>query len=580
MKRISKILLILILLFTVGIAKVQAYTPTFRAAPQSVAEMKNSGLITYDWFEGTSDTGHIGCVNSASYACKYLYEGWNLYSVQIDTDKYYILYCLNLSKSVIHNGSMNQYNNIDDLVFNDSTLSTAEKNQRKELLKDLLLYGYNSDPTNNTGLADLVNNDKYAPLKLIAMQVLVWEVMEGGRTNFDSAEPNVWNGANSLYNKVVYPNGGSDPTKTNTIYYFYNKYKNDAKLGDQANPAPAFDPSQSHYVMTWDSVNKKYNVTVSGIGDYNKCTSSDPTNVPISVNASKGTVTVTSSKTVKQATITCKYYRGTGLVDQTVEESFKHFTFSKNTSNNQDMVYGSGWKIYTKSFTVSSENTDFAIRKVDTEGKEVSGAKFNLTHMTNQSYSVTIDSNTNTKYSLNYSGQYRVSESTVPKGYEKIKDFNITINGRTHKITSCDSQGTDSQNNMTCLNGQVKVTYNGDEILLTIQNVAKNFKILKVNKSGNAINGATFEIRDKNNNLMKFSMASGNIYKYDTAGTITSLYNGSLSSYPVSLLPEGEYKIIETSVPYPYRSLQPAHRDVLYLLSSPAPAFSGDLLFS
>ena len=129
MKRISKILLILILLFTVGIAKVQAYTPTFRAAPQSVAEMKNSGLITYDWFEGTSDTGHIGCVNSASYACKYLYEGWNLYSVQIDTDKYYILYCLNLSKSVIHNGSMNQYNNIDDLEMMNKQLDNYKKNE-------------------------------------------------------------------------------------------------------------------------------------------------------------------------------------------------------------------------------------------------------------------------------------------------------------------------------------------------------------------------------------------------------------------------------------------------------------------
>lgn len=543
MKKISKIIFTFILLFLVGITSVSAASPTFYRWRQSNTTLMNHNLITYDWYE---ETNHANLyANDASYSGKEMYPYWNLYYVK-DGSTYYITYCVNPNKDIHHGTALNHYTSLDNMRFSDG----QSHPDRLELLKTLLLYGYNPDPTNSITPVTLITNDPQAYIKLIAMQVLVWEVMEGGRTTFDTVEPQ-WNGGNgkySFYQKVIYPNGGNDPSQTGTLYYYYNKFREDARLADQAKPSTAFN--ESHYVLAWDNANKKYRVTVPGLGDYTTCTSN---NNDVTVSVSGETATITSDKTVTNATITCKYIRGNGASNQSQTELFQYFSFKEDVAGTQDMVYGQAYKIFSKSFTVGTENTDFSIKKVDTENGVVSGAKFNLTHMTNTSYSVTIDSNTSTKYSLNYSGKYRVSEIAVPDGYEKINDFNITIDARSHKITNCDNST--SQNGVinSCLNGQVKIKYNASAIELTIVNVAKNFKIQKVNESGNPINGATFEIRDSNNNVVKFTRTSGNIFKYDTAGTVTSLSDASLSAYPISLLPSGDYKIVETGVPFPYR---------------------------
>lgn len=544
MKKLFKKILVLILLFSLGISRVYAATPTFSLLSRRVSDLKNDGLITYDWHAGTNGTSL--CANSTSFSCKKNSSSWwSLYSVK-DGSKYYIVYCLNPSRAVTNNDPMTQYNDLNSARFSDSSLTQEEKNARLEMLKKLLLYGYNPDPTNSSSLTTLANNDPQSQLKLWAMQVLVWEVMEGGRTTFDTEEPQ-WNGTYSLYNQVIKPNG-KDSTSTNTLYYYYQKFREDARVGDQANPSPAFN--EDTYTLAWDSINRKYQVVVPGIGDYDSCTVD---NSDVNLSVASGQITLSTTETVNSATVTCKYYRGTGASNQTQEESFKYFRFNNNTSTTQDMVYGSGWKIYSKSFNISTENTNLSIKKLDADSNTVSGSKFTLTHMTNQSYSVVVDGNGTTQ-DLTYSGKYRVSETTAPKGYEKINDFNITINAKTHKITNCDNERKDSNGNViSCLNNQVRVSYNGDEIELSVINVSKNYKILKVNSSNTPINGATFEIRDKNDNVLKFSMSSGNIYKYDTEGTITSLYNATLSSYPVALLPEGEYKVVETVAPNGYR---------------------------
>ena len=543
MKKISKILIVFILLFLVGITKVSAANIFWRIQSTRPATMKNEGLITYDWYASTN--GHDLCSNSTSSSCKEMLSYWNLYSVKVDSKAIYIVYCINPNKDIKHKDPMNSYDSIEDLGFSDG----QSHPDRVELLKKLLLYGYNPDPSHTTSLETLVANDPKARLKLIAMQVLVWEVTEGGRTSFDTEAPD-WNGEYSFYNQVIYPNGGSNPSQADTLYYYYHQYRNAARLADQANPSPAFN--KTDYILSWDSANKRYIETIPGLGDYTTCESNNP-NVTVSVDTNNSIATVISNDTVKSATITCKYFRGNGASGSTNTESFKHFTFKNSTKERQDMLAGTGWKIFSKSFNVSSENTDFAIKKVDTEGVLLEKVKFNLTHIKNTSYSVTLESNTTTKYSLNYSGEYRVSEITPPDGYEKLRDFNITIDASTHKITKCDNSKSENGVITSCLNDQVKVSYNSNAIELTIVNVAKNFKIQKVDKAGNAIKGATFEIRDSDNNLVKFTKTKANIFKYDTEGNLTSIYDASLSTYPVSLLPVGDYRIIETAVPYPYR---------------------------
>ena len=547
MKKILKVFITFILLFSVGMTRVFAATPVFRVVgSDNLGTMKNAGYITTDWYNATG--GHDLCAASPSYSCKEIYGNWNLYSVQVGF-KTYILYCLNLSKDIVHDDYMTQYDDLDSVRFSDPSLSESEKDARKELLKKLLLFGYNPDPNNITTLSNLITNDPKAQLKLIAMQILVWEVMEGGRTTFDTEAPQ-WNGTYSFYNQVIKPNG-KDSNRTDTLYYYYNKFRNDARVGDQANPSPAFDTSS--YTLTWDNANQQYSRTISGIGDYDKCISSAPSKVHVTVDGNNAIITATEE--VEDVTITCKYFRGTGASTQEQEESLKYFKFDTDTDSTQDMVYGSGWKIFTKSFKVQSENIDLAIKKKDESGRSLSNVKFRLSHVTNASYrGIIIDANSNTKYTLKYGGQYTVSEEkdTVPKGYKAISDFNITLDGDTKKVTSCDGQGT-KDGKMTCLGGQVVIDYNNGVVELTVKNMTKNFNILKVDKNGNTIKGATFEIRDSQNRVVKFNRGINNTFEYNANGSITSITDSNLSSYPITLLGEGDYNIVETAVPYPYR---------------------------
>ena len=56
---------------------------------------------------------------------------------------------------------------------------------------------------------------------MYAMQIIVWEIVEGGRTSFNTVAPS-YNPSNSAYNLLIYPNGGSS-SATNTLYYYYKK---------------------------------------------------------------------------------------------------------------------------------------------------------------------------------------------------------------------------------------------------------------------------------------------------------------------------------------------------------------------
>ena len=52
---------------------------------------------------------------------------------------------------------------------------------------------------------------------------------------------------------------------------------------------------------------------------------------------------------------------------------------------------------------------------------------------------------------------------------------------------------------------------------------------------------------------MKFNLYEQNIFAYNASGSITNIHLDNSSSYPIALLPEGEYTIVEVGVPFPYR---------------------------
>lgn len=540
----------------------------------TLKKLKDKGLITYDWYESlggnysTQKAATSLCANDPdanndgtkenTKSCRHNIYFWNLYHVKVGT-KYYITYCVNPSLSIEHKAAVTQDTTLSNMRFSDSTLTKEQKEERIALMERLLLYGHNVSPDNNITAGTAIKRDSKNYLKMIAMQVLVYEIGEGGRSSFDTIEPNVWGGKDpdvdptadpdekySMYNQIIKPNGGDKADPTGTIYGYYKEAIENARLADQHNPSTAFN--ERDYVMSWDSLNKKYIVTVKGLGDYKEECESDNPKVDMELDDTNGIVTLSSTEPITNAKITCRFGRGNG----STTETFRYFRFK--TSGKQDMLYGSGYKVYEDWFRVSTESSNILIKKTDADNKAVSGAKFTLTHMTNLDYSVNVEGNGSAQ-TLILSGKYRISETTIPEGFDKINDFNITINAKTHKITNCDGQKTDDAGSVvSCLNNQVKVAYgNNNTIELTVVDMPKNFKIIKVNKDGTPITGAAFEIRDKNNNLIKFTLGVGNLYKYDTAGTITTISNPSLSSYAIASLPEGEYKIIETAAPASYR---------------------------
>lgn len=535
---------------------------------KTTTQLKNEGLITYDWFienggkyspktYGTHLCANDPTLNSGK-SCRHNIDFWNLYYVVVGS-KYYISYCINPSLSIENKAAVTQDTTLANMRFSDPSLTKEQKKDRIALVERLLLYGHNVSPDNNITAGTAVNRDHKNYLKMIAMQVLVYEIVEGGRTSFDTIEPNVWGGHDytipeyaaekvSMYNQIIKPNGGDKEDPTGTLYGYYKEAIENARLADQHNPATAFN--EKNYTMAWDSLNEEYKVTVKGLGDYKQQCESDNPNIDIELDQTNGIITLTADETIDNAKITCRFGRGNGSASN--YETFRYFRFK--TSGKQDMLYGSGYKIYEDFFYVTSENSNVLIKKVDADNKALSGSKFKLTHMTTQDYSVDIDGN-GAAQNLIISGKYRVRETTAPEGYDKISDFNVTINAKTHKITNCDGQKTDDTGSVvSCLNNQVGIVYKANNTIeLTIIDMPKNFKIVKVDKDGNPINGASFEIRDKNNNVVKFKLGSGNLYKYDTAGTVTTIYNQNLSSYPIALLPEGEYKIVETAAPANYR---------------------------
>ena len=461
---------------------VKAYS--YEGASILGSELKNKGWIS-TW---PSHSSYIKVSNSNNSKMQNYYSFY-FHSVK-NGSNIYVGHCAGIGKSIGAKGHDMTYIESLDTMKNNSGQSLTST--QKELLKQLLVNGYHFDTTNTKSVSSILDS-KESTLSMMAMQFLVWEIVEGGRTSFSQVAPNAYNGSDSGYNVYIYPNGGAGNV-TGTLYYYYSKIVNDVYKAINPTNATAFNTST--YTMTWDAANKRYSVNVTGLGDYKNCSSS---NANVSITSTSSGITITSTKEVKDAEITCSYTVGSGTNDHFYYFEFQRLSGTKcSTGNCQNVLYGSGKTTYSKSFKVNSENTKLKIKKIGIDKNNLSGAKFRLTHRTETNYTLTIDGNSNDAVTINKSGEYIVSEISTPSGYEKIDDFNIRIDASTGKITNCTNQGTDLNGNTTCMKGQVGVTYSNDTILLTIVDVAKNFKIQKVDKNNNAIKGATFQIKNSN----------------------------------------------------------------------------------
>ena len=536
MKKRNIIFIAFILLLSFFTTKAYAYT-------YSNDGIAGSTLKSNGWIITWPETDMRASDNPGAV---WIHKSYFFFTQVEDGSKSYISYASGVNKSLPKDGiglPLTLQSNFTTLQNSANNLSDSQK----QLLKYLLVSGYY--PTSNTLQLSTLLNNKSDTLSMIAMQVLVWEVMEGGRTSFDSVAPN-WNGSDSFYNQLIYPNG-ADSTSSDTLYGYYKKIVNVAY--NQENPVSATAFNVSEYQLEWDSVNKRYSRNITGLGDYKRCVSESD---DVKIKSVNNGILITSDKEVDDVKITCSYYAGnySHLDDQSKDDEFYYFKFGQSSichsDSCQDLIYGTGFKLFSKSFKVTTENTKIKIKKVGIDKEEIDGSTFRLTNRSTSNYTIIINGNDEAE-NINKSGEYIVSEIIAPKNYEKISDFKIVVDSVSKKVLNCDSSGTDSQGNLTCMNSQVTVTYSDDTIILNVIDVAKNFKIYSLDENNIPLKGVTYQIKDSKDNLVKFSLYDGNIYGYDKDGTITNLVLDT-ASYPVALLPEGEYKIIETAVPSPY----------------------------
>lgn len=460
-----------------------------------------------------------------------------------DGSSIYHGYCLHVGKQIYSDAALGLHNGFDEL--RDSA-GNAISPDRQNLLKNILASGYqNGNRTidnfvsgdyvhSNSTVGTCVNTEICA--KVLATQLLVWEVQAGARNDY-SRDPK----GNDAYNRFVIEN--------TALKSVYNSILDGAESLTRKDNFPA---SGKTYVLSWSDSEGRYISSPINVANY---TILNPNTNGISVEKdSDNTVKVYSSEEIKNPVkIDAKLVKGNTLESS---ETFRWYRFI-NHSDAQDVLMGNYSVTLNDSFNIKTESGKFLISKVDSETKKLlKGSKFNLykcsgSNCSSKEFLQEIDLTTNAQEAevrIKKSGTYLFEETVVPYGYiglgQFMVDFVINSESENAEISKI---YTNSANIQKMDDGSLRY------YSLVIENKAKEIIINKVDGNTNApINGATFQIKDSKGNLVKFDRTKSGIYRYSSTGTITNLVDSTKSQYNIALLPEGEYTIIETAVPYPY----------------------------
>lgn len=452
---------------------------------------------------------------------------------QLDKNKEIInnrhVYCLNVSQYANRSycPTVERY----DITNNINIIKLGEnKTQKVKLLKQLLSVA-DYIPYNMCGTGDkcTIGSDaksfKYK-WSAIATQIIVWEIVEGARTDFNSNQPNIYNKGDSAYNKFITLYTELN-TAYNTIIEKVNYNINHSMNNTAFNGTPT-------YTLEWNG--SEYKRTIPNIGDYDESCTSDNQNVKVSLSKKNKTLTVSSVSEINSpVTITCQYTVGKS-------DAAAYYKFPCKDKRYQDLIKANQKYTYSAKLKVKTSSKKIRISKVDDTGQPLLGAKFSLYLGGNDgdllnSYKIDLTNNTYADINVKKSGVYLLREDQVPNGKQKIPDTNISIDV---------SNGTASVHGGS---GLITTSSSGDYIYINIINTPKLFSINKTDESGRAINGATFQI--KNGNVPVNFTWNGSSFKYDISGN-PNIVNPAISNYPISGLPDGEYSLVETAVPYPY----------------------------
>lgn len=489
----------------------------------------------------------------------------------------YIAYCLHAGKTIT---SLNKVEIYGD--FNELKNSAGEEisSEQKMLLENIIISGYKGpDGTpsiakeifkhinaNDNGQSLSICSDKNKCKKIIATQILIWEVVEGNRKGYG-------------YDEVEYKNeeSGIPDFILGNLGTEYKRILDDARDLTTTENVDAFNktytlhwipsttnPKDGHYAYsTWDDNDYNYKEKKINVGSY-KYEKAEKSKVDVT---NDGYIRTEAPLMVNEKLVT-EDLKFSLMKGSTKLSSFMWFHIKNDNSDieYQDLLRGDGSRTYEGKLTVKTESALLHLRKFDYDTKKpLPGAKFELYYC---GYSqrlcdnkfkpdlvdtITItESDKDNTVRIYKSGYYMFKEATTPEGYEPMQivyaKLQITDN-KDYPVIIKDVNK--YHNSYDCI--KIGKTADGKDGYIDLYNRERTYTIKKIDgNTGDPVNGATFQIKNSKDNTIKFNKKSDGNFIYDKNGKLYSLYEEKMSVYTFSGLPTGNYKLVETNVPQPY----------------------------
>lgn len=481
-----------------------------------------------------------------SKSIQYEFRGRFWFHQISNNGKYYHGYCLHAGKRVYNDTTVTMHSGFDNLISQETNKKLTASQQ--ELLKNIVASGYQNGEkkiegsiVNPSSSMDTTCKSRSACQNVLVTQILVWEVMEYARTNYNYNPNNL---SNNTYKFV---------SSDSALKSKYEKILDTAKnLSDPGKVPAAFGQT---YTLKWSDSKNRYESGLIDVGDYNL------DKLPDGVKWSKESGKIrlyTTSEISKAKEVSFKMVKGSTSSESL---SFRWFRFSQP---GQDVLMGDYKREFTQKLKVITESGPFKIYKRDNDTKEyLKGAQFKIYKCSSISKCSTKASHTadltqdykSEKFELKKSGLYLFTETKTPDGYATMEDFFIKFTIKNdNTVTASMLQSTTSSSSSSDLRTSIVKISKADPSCLhiVVYNESKKISVKKVDGETNkAINGATFKIKDEQGNYLKFNKVNDS-YMYSSTGKIDTLYDASKSSYTISALPTGKYYVEETNVPYPY----------------------------
>lgn len=461
--------------------------------------------------DGYYFSNHHDFLKTRFYSVTDNYGTYLAYSLYYEDDRQPVL---NL------NGQLNNINSSNLVNSSNNNLST----EQLELIKNILASGCQGELSASKfdTTADNMSKRTY-----LATQILIWEVVEGVRTNYNQFNSNT----------------STDITKLSDVQ-LTEKYKEILSKANTLTGLNAPSSFDTTHILHYNDGLKKYTTNNIDIGKYN-------------VDSYDPSLSITGKDNVNNIKVTSQ-----NKIDTPLTVNFKYVEGStKNTAEilrwldlqNQKLLVADFKKEAKGNFSVKTESGYINISNIDlATSNPLKGSKYEMYKCNSQSDCAKIHDinftslDTISDIKLEKSGRYLFKQVQTPAQYQKVNDFYIEFSINDKGIVSA-SVDASSRSFIT-------TTIKDNKLTLVISNSKRIFNIKNVDgrNTSKVINGSEFQIERLDRTIVKFTKEANGIYRYDPNGTIDTLNENDKSMYSISSLQDGEYILVQKSVPKPY----------------------------